>query len=56
MELNVKCEVFQLYPILKFLPKGNIFPLQEVLFYIQPYVSCNIDQPTLDKIMVINKN
>lgn len=54
-ELLVKCEVFEIYPILKYLQKGNALPLPEVLFYVQPYVSFNISQPTLDAVFVINK-
>lgn len=49
-DLDVNCEVFVLYPILKYLKKNDILPLPEILFYIQPYVSCNITKPTLDAI------
>jgi hypothetical protein len=55
-QLDVHCEVFQLYPILKYLPKKGPIPLSELLPYIQPYVSCDIDQPTLDNILDINRN
>ena len=41
-ELNPHCEVFQFYPIIKHLPKGYTMPLQDLLPYIQPYVTCNI--------------
>lgn len=54
-ELHVKCEVFQLFPILKYLPTKGKFPLQEIIPYIQPYVSCNIDQPTFNKVIEISK-
>jgi hypothetical protein len=54
-ELNINCQVFQMFPVLKYLQKGDILPLHEILFYIQPYVSCNIDQTTLDNVFVYNK-
>lgn len=55
-ELNVHCKVFQIYPILKYLPKRGPIPLQELLQYIQPYVSCNIEEATLDGILEINRS
>lgn len=40
---------------MKYLEKGIILPIPEVLFYMQPYVSCSIDKPTLDAVFSINK-
>ena len=40
---------------MKYLEKGIILPMPEVLFYMQPYVSCSIDKPTLDAVFAINK-
>ncbi len=54
-EMDVNCEVFKLYPILKYLKKNDVLPLAEVLFYLQPYVSCNISKPMLDAIFEVNK-
>ena len=42
-ELNVNCEVFQFYPIMKYLPKKEAFPLKNILHFIQPYISYKID-------------
>lgn len=47
--------MFKIYPILKYLNKNDVLPLAEVLFYLQPYVSCNINKPTLDAIFEVNK-
>jgi hypothetical protein len=40
---------------MKYLEKAIILPIPEVLFYMQPYVSCSIDKPTLDAVFAINK-
>ena len=53
--MDNNCEVFKLYPILKYLKKDDVIPLAEVLFYLQPYVSCNIDKPTLDAVFQLNR-
>lgn len=54
-EMDINCEVFAIYPILKYLRREEVLPLQEILFYLQPYVSCNIDKPTLDAIFALNQ-
>jgi hypothetical protein len=54
-EMDINCEVFNIYPILKYLKKNDILPLHEILFYLQPYVSCNITKPTLDAVFEINR-
>lgn len=54
-EMDITCEVFAIYPILKYLRKNEVLPLPEILFYLQPYVSCNIDKPTLDSIFALNQ-
>lgn len=54
--MDVNCEVFTLFPILKYLKKNDILPLPEILFYLQPYVSCNISKPTLDAIFILNQD
>jgi hypothetical protein len=46
-ELNVHCEIFQFFPILKYLPSKGGFPIHELLPYMSPYVTYPIDAPTL---------
>lgn len=43
IEINVTCDVFQFYPIMKYLPKKEGFPLQDIIPYIQPYIKYKID-------------
>lgn len=54
-EMDITCEVFAIYPILKYLRRNEVLPLPEILFYLQPYVSCNINKPTLDSIFALNQ-
>lgn len=39
MEINVKCDIFILYPVLKYIADGIVIPLHFLIEQVTPYAS-----------------
>lgn len=55
MEINVKCEVFQIFPYLKYLNPKAVIPLEKMWTELRPYIGHEIPPETLNQIFFINK-
>jgi hypothetical protein len=48
MEINVKCEIFQLYPILKYLSNNIVLPLEILMIEINQYITPKISEELMN--------
>lgn len=55
MEINVKCDIFKIFDIIRYLDPNCIIPLKRIYSHIVPYLQKPLDSSLLDEIFRMNR-